>query len=396
MRVAFLTAGGLAPCLSASIAYLINEYSKIDIQVEFFGYKNGYKGLLLGQKISIPRQVSDKTDLLASYGGTPLGNSRVKLTNIEDCIKNGYISENQIPIHIASEQLKSDKIDILHTIGGDDTNTSAGDLAKYLNENNYPLTVVGLPKTVDNDVYPIKQTLGAYTAAEQGALFFSNIVNENTTSSRQLIIHEVMGRNCGWLTAATAYKYREELNAKQFIPELLVEKAKWDIHAIYLPEQNIDFNAECIRLNKVMNDYDCVNIFLSEGAGLDIIINEMKEKNKEIKYDAFGHVRLDEINPGQWFAKNLKKKLNADKVLVQKSGYFSRSAAPNSEDTKLIKKTAEIAVKSALNKISGVIGIDEDNNEELSCIEFNRIKGGKPFDINTDWFTKILKDIGQK
>ena len=196
MRVAFLTAGGLAPCLSASIAYLINEYSKIDIQVEFFGYKNGYKGLLLGQKISIPRQVSDKTDLLASYGGTPLGNSRVKLTNIEDCIQNGYISENQIPIHVASEQLKSDKIDILHTIGGDDTNTSAGDLAKYLNENNYSLTVVGLPKTVDNDVYPIKQTLGAYTAAEQGARFFSNIVNENTTSSRQLIIHEVMGRHC--------------------------------------------------------------------------------------------------------------------------------------------------------------------------------------------------------
>jgi len=396
MRIAFLTSGGLAPCLSASIAYLINEYSKTNTQIEFFGYQNGYKGLLLGQKISIPQEISDKTDLLASYGGTPIGNSRVKLTNIENCIKHGYIKENQTPLHVASEQLKSDKIDILHTIGGDDTNTSAGDLAKYLNENNYSLTVVGLPKTVDNDVYPIKQTLGAFTAAEQGALFFSNIVNENTTSSRQLIIHEVMGRNCGWLTAATAYKYREKLNAKQFIPEVLIEKNKWDIHAIYLPEKKIDFNAECIRLNKVMNDYDCVNIFLSEGAGSDTIINEMKEKGEEIKYDAFGHVRLDEINPGQWFSKNLKKQLNADKVLVQKSGYFSRSAAPNSEDKKLIKKTSEIAVKSALNKISGVIGIDEDNNEELSCIEFNRIKGGKPFDINTDWFVETLKNIGQK
>ena len=94
-----------------------------------------------------------------------------------------------------------DNVDILHTIGGDDTNTMAAELSFYLKDNGYDLTVVGLPKTVDNDVYPISQTLGAYTAAEQGAIFFENLSNENTTSSRQLIIHEVMGRNCGWLTA---------------------------------------------------------------------------------------------------------------------------------------------------------------------------------------------------
>ena len=396
MRIAFLTAGGLAPCLSASIAYLINEYSKVGIQVEFFGYKNGYKGLLLGQKIPIPNSLSEKTDLLASYGGSPIGNSRVKLTNIEDCIKNGYISSNQSPLHVASEQLKNDNIDILHTIGGDDTNTSAGDLERYLKDNKYNLTVVGLPKTVDNDVYPIKQTLGAITAAEEGAVFFNNIVNENTTSSRQLIIHEVMGRNCGWLTAATAFKYRKKLNDREFISDILLEKNKWDIHAIYLPEKEINFNEECDRLNKIMNSYDCVNIFLSEGAGLDMIINEMKSNGEEIKYDAFGHVRLDEINPGEWFAKNLKIKLAADKVLVQKSGYFARSAAPNSEDKRLIEKTAKIAVKSALDKISGVVGIDEERKDELSCIEFNRIKGGKPFNINTAWFLEILKDIDQK
>ena len=81
-------------------------------------------------------------------------------------------------------------------------------------KNNYNLTVVGLPKTIDNDIYPIKQTLGGWTAAEQGAIFFENIINENTTSEKQLIIHEIMGRNCGWLTAATALKYRERLSKK--------------------------------------------------------------------------------------------------------------------------------------------------------------------------------------
>ena len=396
MRVAFLTSGGVAPCLSASIAYLIKEYSVIDNSIEFYGYKHGYKGLLLGNKLSIPNNLSDKANIIASFGGSAIGNSRVKLSNVDDCIKNKYIKENELPVEVAANQLISDRINILHTIGGDDTNTAASDLVKYLQANNYNLTVVGLPKTIDNDVFPISQTLGASTASEQGAIFFNNIVNENTTSSRQLIIHEVMGRNCGWLTAATAYEYRQLLKNKEFIPELMIDKKRWDIHAIYLPEKAIDFNKECIRLNTIMDKYDCVNIFLSEGAGLDIIIKEMKLNNEPIKYDAFGHVRLDEINPGQWFAKHLKNKLNADKVLIQKSGYFARSAAPNQKDIELIKKTAKLAVESALKANSGVIAMDEDNKNIMSCIDFNRIKGGKPFNVNTDWFIEILNEIDQK
>jgi pyrophosphate--fructose-6-phosphate 1-phosphotransferase len=396
MKVAFLTSGGVAPCLSASIAYLIKEYSAIDNSIKFYAYKHGYKGLLLGNKISIPNNLSNKTDVIASFGGSAIGNSRVKLTNINDCIKNKYIKKNELPVEVAAKQLASDQINILHTIGGDDTNTAASDLVKYLKTNNYDLTVVGLPKTIDNDVFPISQTLGASTASEQGAIFFNNIVNENTTSSRQLIIHEIMGRNCGWLTAATAYEYRKLLKEKEFVSELMIDEKRWDIHGIYLPEKEIDFNKECIRLNTIMDKYDCVNIFLSEGAGLDTIINEMKSNNESIKYDAFGHVRLDEINPGQWFAKNLNKKLNADKVLVQKSGYFSRSSAPNKKDIELIKKTAKLAVDSALKANSGVIAMDEDNNNLLSCIDFNRIKGGKPFNTNTDWFIEILNEIGQK
>ena len=395
MRVAFLTAGGLAPCLSSSIGLLIEQYSKLDIDVEFFAYKNGYKGLLKGDIISIPNHISNNVEDIISYGGSFIGNSRVKLTNIEDCIKNGYVNENENPLTKAANQLKLDNINILHTIGGDDTNTTAGDLVKFLNENNYELTVVGLPKTVDNDVYPIHQTLGAITAAEQGSLFFNNIVNENTTSSRQLIIHEVMGRNCGWLTAATAYEYRKLLENKVFIPEIMLDKKKWDIHAIYIPEQDFNFQNECQRLNKIMDETDCVNIFLSEGAGLQTILNEMKSKGEEIKYDAFGHVRLDEINPGLWFAKNFKNELKADKVLVQKSGYFSRSAAPNTEDLNLIRESSKIALKSALNNQSGVIGLDEENDNKMSCIEFRRIKGGKPFDTNIDWFNKMLKEINQ-
>ena len=395
MKIAFLTAGGIAPCLSSSIVALIEKYNEIAPDAELIGYLNGYRGLLLGNSIKFPDSAKTNFSTLYDFGGSPIGNSRVKLTNVDDCVKRGYVLEGQEPLKVAADQLVKDEVDILHTIGGDDTNTMAAQLSFYLKENNYNLTVVGLPKTVDNDVFPITQTLGAWTAAEQGAIFFENIVNENTTSTRQLIIHEVMGRNCGWLTARTAYDYRVRMKQRNFIPELLINQEKWDIDAVYIPETDFDFNIECERLIKRMDEKDGVNIFLSEGAGLETIVREMESNGEEVPRDAFGHVRLDDINPGQWFAKQFTNTLNAEKVLVQKSGYFARSAKPNERDLDLIKQSAFFGAEKAIIEESGVAGLDDDHGQELRLIEFERIKGGKPFDVKTDWYQSMLKEIGQ-
>jgi len=395
MKIAFLTAGGIAPCLSSSIGALIEKYNEIALDAELIGYLNGYRGLLLGNSIEFPDSAKTNFATLYDFGGSPIGNSRVKLTNVDDCVKRGYVLQGQDPLKVAADQLVKDKVNILHTIGGDDTNTMAAQLSFYLKENNYNLTVVGLPKTVDNDVFPITQTLGAWTAAEQGAIFFENIANENTTSTRQLIIHEVMGRNCGWLTARTAYDYRERMKQRNFIPELLINQEKWDIDAVYIPETDFDFNIECERLIKRMDEKDGVNIFLSEGAGLETIVREMESNGEEVPRDAFGHVRLDDINPGQWFAKQFTNALNAEKVLVQKSGYFARSAKPNERDLDLIKQSAFFGAEKAIIGESGVAGLDDDHGQELRLIEFERIKGGKPFDEHMDWYQSMLKEIGQ-
>ena len=395
MKVAFLTAGGIAPCLSASIGYLIQFYSELNKNISFIGYLNGYKGLLTGNSINFPNEIKNNALELLNYGGSPIGNSRVKLTNVADCVKKGYVKDGEDPLKVAADQLIKDKINILHTIGGDDTNTMAAALSKFLKINGYDLTVLGLPKTVDNDVYPLVQTLGVWTAAEQSTLFFQNIVNENTTSSRQLIIHEVMGRNCGWLAAYSAKEYRDSLSDKKFIPEILIEKKRWDIDAIFIPELKMDFDHECDRLKKRMDEKDCINIFLSEGAGTDTIVSEMESQNLKVERDAFGHVALDSLNPGQWFAKEFSKKLNADKTLVQKSGYFARSAAPGERDLKLIGDSAKMAVDYAMMGKSGLIGMDDELDGKLVKIDFERIKGGKPFDVNNQWFQKMLKEIGQ-
>ena len=396
MKIAFLTAGGIAPCLSASLAALIEKYNEIAPDAEFIGYLNGYRGLLTDNSISFPDSAKEHFSILYDFGGSPIGNSRVKLTNVDDCLNRGYVKDGEDPLKVAADQLTKDEINILHTIGGDDTNTMAAQLSFYLRDNGYDLTVVGLPKTVDNDVFPITQTLGAWTAAEQGAIFFENVVNENTTSTRQLIIHEVMGRHCGWLTAQTARDYRDRLHGRDFLPELLVSKERWDIDAVFIPEEDMDFGSEVARLKKVMDKKDGVNIFLSEGAGQEAIVREIQSSGGEVPRDAFGHVRLDEINPGNWFAKQFSKELGAEKTLVQKSGYFARSSKANLRDLELIKESAFFAAEHALAGRSGLAGLDDERNGELSLIDFNRIKGGKPFDVDLDWYQSMLIDIGQK
>ncbi|MEX0913985.1 MAG: pyrophosphate--fructose-6-phosphate 1-phosphotransferase, partial [Demequina sp.] len=336
-----------------------------------------------------------KAGVLHEFGGSPIGNSRVKLTNVEDCIKRGLVKEGEDPLEVAAQQLRKDGVEVLHTIGGDDTNTTAADLAAFLERNDYNLTVVGLPKTIDNDVVPIRQSLGAWTAAEQASVFAQNIIGEHRISPRMLIVHEVMGRHCGWLTAAAAMKYRQWLDTLEFLPEIGLSRERWEVHGIYVPETPIDLDAEAKRLAGIMDSAGNVNIFLSEGAGVPEIVKEIEAAGGEVERDPFGHVKLDTVNPGAWFGKQFAERIGAEKVMVQKSGYFSRSARANPQDLRLIKSMTDYAVECALRGEPGVIGHDEEDGGRLKAIAFPRIAGGKPFDTATPWYTDLLSDIGQ-
>ena len=144
-KVALLTAGGLAPCLSSAVGGLIERYTEIAPDIEIIAYRSGYKGLLLGDSYKIGPAERAAAGVLHRHGGSPIGNSRVKLTNVKDCVKRGLVRDGQDPQKVAADQLVKDGVDILHTIGGDDTNTAAADLAAFLATNHYGLTVIGLP-----------------------------------------------------------------------------------------------------------------------------------------------------------------------------------------------------------------------------------------------------------
>jgi pyrophosphate--fructose-6-phosphate 1-phosphotransferase len=395
-KVAMLTAGGLAPCLSSAVGGLIQRYTDVAPDIEMIAYRSGYQGVLLADRIEITASMRERAHLLHRYGGSPIGNSRVKLTNAADLVKRGMVKEGENPLRVAAERLASDGITILHTIGGDDTNTTAADLAAYLGANGYDLTVVGLPKTVDNDVVPIRQSLGAWTAAEVGAAFFDNVSNEQTAAPRSLVIHEVMGRHSGWLTAATARAYIQKTSRNEYVEGFMTNEEMKSIDGLYLPEMEFDIEAEAQRLKKIMDKTGHVTLFVSEGACVDAIVAEREAAGETIKRDAFGHVKLDTINVGNWFQKQFASLLDAERSMVQKSGYYARSAPANGEDLRLIQGMVDLAVESALNKVSGVTGHDEGQGGKLRTIEFPRIKGGKHFELSTKWFGEVMDHIGQK
>jgi diphosphate-dependent phosphofructokinase len=204
-----------------------------------------------------------------------------------------------------------------------------------------------------------------------------------------------MGRHCGWLTAAAAQAYREWLDTRSWLPDIGLSREAWEIHGVYVPEAVFDLETEAQRLTETMDRIGSVNLFISEGAGLETIVAELERSGEDVARDPFGHVKIDKINPGAWFASKFAERLDAGKVMVQKSGYFSRSAAANDRDLALIKSMTDLAVDSALRREPGVIGHDEERDDELRGIEFERIRGGKPFDISAQWFSALLDGIGQ-
>jgi pyrophosphate--fructose-6-phosphate 1-phosphotransferase len=182
---------------------------------------------------------------------------------------------------------------------------------------------------------------------------------------------------------------------QDWLPGIGLDPRRWAIHAVYVPERGIDLAAEAKRLRAVMDEVGCVNIFLAEGAGIDDIVADLEAAGETVGRDPFGHVKIDTINPGRYFADRFSREIGAEKQMVQKSGYFSRSAPANETDLVLVREMAELAVKCALDGLPGVIGHDEDHDDELRAIEFERIAGNKPFDPGQAWFGDLLERTGQ-
>ncbi|MDR1000105.1 MAG: ATP-dependent 6-phosphofructokinase [Clostridiales bacterium] len=186
-KIALLTGGGDAPGLNAVI-YAITRSCLNTLDCELIGYKFGYRGLYLNDYIPLTRET---TTGILHKGGTMLYASNKD--NLFDYLveENGVMVKRDLS-HVAINNMKKEGVDVLVVLGGDGTLTSARDFARK------GVKVIGVPKTIDNDLASTDQTFGFDSAV--------NIVTENlgrlhttTESHYRVMVVEVMGRSAGWI-----------------------------------------------------------------------------------------------------------------------------------------------------------------------------------------------------
>lgn len=304
MKIGVLTGGGDCPGLNAVIRAVVRK--SLNNNHEVIGIKNGWKGLI--ERETEKLNINSITGLLQK-GGTILGTSRT----------NPYKKENGV--NKVKEGFKKLKLDALIVIGGEDTLGVAYKLTKDGLKN-----IVGVPKTIDNDLSATDYTFGFDTAI--------NIVTEcidrlHTTaeSHHRIIVVEVMGRHAGWIATEAGIAGGADI--------------------ILIPEKPIDLDEISMYLKKRKERGRTYSIIVvSEGATFkkdDLVLQEDQK-------DEFGHVRLGGI--GQILAEKIEK-ITGFETRVTVLGHIQRGGSPSAFDRVLATRFGIKAVELVLSKKFG-------------------------------------------
>lgn len=313
--LAILTGGGDTPALNSSIESVRNRASMLGFQV--YGVRKGWKGLLgEGDIINLTHHPYD-----GWYGGTALLSSR---TNPFPTKKN---PENRVPQIL--KNLKKYKIDVLVTIGGDDTNGAAKKL--YETEG---IPVIGFPKTIDNDLrtrtmhtYKGKEIEAVlcpgFPSAAKGIVDFANRIRTTCESHQRIVVLEVMGRDAGWLTGAAFFGGAEI----SLVPECEITKER---------KKHFFEKVKEVYMNSPKKS---IVVAVSEGVRW---YDEQKDKLDVVyassEVDEFGHPRFGGISGviGSEISKNLGIEARA-----QITGYYPRSGECQPYDRRLTMTLAD-------------------------------------------------------
>jgi len=377
--LAILSGGGDTPAINASIEAIRNRASMLGYKV--YGILQGWKGLLgEGNVVALTTQPYD-----GYYGGSALRSSR---TNPFPSKKN---PESRVPQVLRN--LERYGIDVLVTIGGDDTNGAA----KRLFETE-GIPVIGFPKTIDNDLrtrtihtYRGKQIEavlcpGFPSAAKAVAEFAANLKTTAESHSR-IIVLEVMGRDAGWLTGTATYGGALPL---ALIPEVEMTKARKE------------FFFELVKEAYMHSPKKCLVIPVSEG------VRWYDEKSGKVdmvyassEVDEYGHPRFGGISGV--IASELSARLGVE-ARAQITGYYARSGHCRHYDRRLTQTLADKVVDLLLRedfgmmpvmtKIVPFVELEEFNTAEIDMGKVgNKALSEEYFDVNKFSFTDAYSDF---
>lgn len=351
MRVGILTSGGDCPGLNAAIRGVAKAaYEKIP-NVEIIGIADGYHGLIHGEYKTM--QPSDFSGIL-TLGGTILGTRRTPFKNMQ------VVEEDNIDkLANMKANYKKLKLDCLLTLGGNGTHKTAN----LLSENG--LNVIGLPKTIDNDIWGTDVTFGFHTAVEIATDVIDRIHTTAASHSRVMVV-ELMGNKAGWLTLYSGIAGGADI--------ILLPEMPFNPQKVF---ESIDKRA------KKGSTFSIVAV--AEGA---VTQKEAKLKRKEIRNE---RLRLGFSHVGDMVADMIEKNTGIETRAVI-PGHLQRGGSPCAYDRVLSTKFGVAAAKLisdgnfgntvayvnssiAINKLSDVAGKTKFVPEGCSMVKTAKYMG---------------------
>jgi len=311
-RIAVLTGGGDCPGLNPAIRGCVMR--GLDEGFEFVGLQEGWRGFVEGK--TQPLGLAEVKEIVGK-GGTILGTSRT----------NPFKKEGAVDKCLAT--FKSLKLDALVAMGGEDT---LGVAARFHKEHKLP--VVGVPKTMDNDLSATDYTFGFDTATTI-AVDAVERLRDTGRSHRRIMVLEVMGRHAGWVALFTA----------------IASAADW----VLLPERKSDIKAMCAHLKKV-HDRDKVALVVTSEA---VELPGAKKEGEQL--DQFGHMLLKNRGVGEQVAELIEKGTGIE-TRSAVIGHIQRGGSPTLFDrilgTRVGAKAAELVAAGKFGQMVALRGND--------------------------------------
>ncbi len=312
VRVGIVTCGGLCPGLNNVIRSLVMSLWYIYGTRTIFGIRNGLKGFLKEYGLPPIQLTPDDVDNIHSRGGTMLGSSRGgrdRILDIVNCIMNM-------------------KLDILFIIGGDGTQRAALAISQQLRERKQNISVIGIPKTIDNDLSFVEKSFGFETAVAKAVEALTAAHTEALDSINGITVVKVMGRESGFIACHSTL-------------------ASNDVNFTLIPEISFDLqgpNGFLTHLEQRVISRKHALILVAEGAGQE----HLPPSNET---DESGNKKLLDIGP--FLVKEIKKHFNNKPYEVNVKyidpSYIIRAAAANPNDSIYCYRLGNMAVHAAMS-----------------------------------------------
>src|SRR5262244_2479873 len=323
-RAGIVTCGGLCPGLNDVVRSLFLELHYAYGVKEVLGFRWGYQGLDPEHGAEPLVLTHELVNGIHLQGGTILGTSRGPVDKVR-----------------AVENLIRRRVNILFTIGGDGTQRGAREFFLEAKRQGHALSVVGIPKTIDNDIPFVARSFGFLTAVEEATKVLQRAHTEARSVQNGIALVKLMGRHAGFLTAEASVA-SQEVNFT-LIPEVPF-RLEGEGGFLAALEQRIVERGHAV-------------IAVAEGAGQELLGNTGNER------DPSGNVRLRDI--GLFLREKIEERFNARKIpFVMRyfdPSYIIRSSPDNAEDAVLCDAFARHAVHAAMAGKTGlVIGLLHD------------------------------------